>query len=156
MSAKSDSSTSQYKDFIYGLRGALPYLEEFHNETFVVKITGNTLQQQNLSGILDDLILLYRIGIKIIIVHGANAQIRQALQFHGHEEKTLEGRILVPVDSLPVAQQAIANTNWELITKLSRYGSDIFPFSGSLSSGGKSLIFLSFRRALLRKRAGHP
>ncbi len=138
MSAKSNSSTSQFNDFIYGLRGALPYLEEFHNETFVVKITGNTLQQQNLSGLLDDLILLYRIGIKIIIAHGANAQIQQALQFHGHGEKTLEGRILVPVDSLPVVQQAIANTNWELITKLSRYGSDIFPFSGHFLQAEKA------------------
>lgn len=130
MSAKSDSDASQFRDFIHGLRGALPYLEEFHNETFVVKISGNTLRQKNLSGIMDDMILLYRIGIKIIIVHGANAQIGEILQIHGHNEKIVEGRIRVPLESLPIVQQAIASANWKLITKLSRYGRDIFPYSG--------------------------
>ena len=138
MSAKSNSNASQFNDFIYSLRGALPYLEEFYNETFVVKITGNTLQQQNVSGILDDLILLYRTGIKIIIVHSANAQIRQALQFHGLEENIVEGRIVVPMESLTIVQQAIATTNWELITKLSRYGRDIFPFSGHFVQAEKA------------------
>ena len=90
MSGRSDSDSSDFNNFIRGLRGALPYLEEYYNETFVIKISGNTLQQQNLSGILDDLILLYRIGIKIIIVHGAGPQIQEALHFHDHTGKIID------------------------------------------------------------------
>ncbi|MBF0278516.1 MAG: amino-acid N-acetyltransferase [SAR324 cluster bacterium] len=138
MSGRSDTDSSDYNNFIRGLRGALPYLEEYYNETFVIKISGSTLQQQNLSGIIDDLILLYRIGIKIIIVHGAGPQIRQALHFHNHPGKTIEGRLLVAAPSLPIVQQAVATANWNLITKMNRYGRDIFPFSGHFVQAEKT------------------
>ncbi len=129
MSGRSASDASNFDNFIRGLRGALPYLEEYYNETFVIKISGNTLQQQNLSGILDDLILLYRLGIKIIIVHGAGPQIEEALRLHD-TDKTIDGRLVVSTPLLPIVQQAIATTNWNLITKMNRYQRDIFPFSG--------------------------
>ncbi|MBF0287877.1 MAG: amino-acid N-acetyltransferase [SAR324 cluster bacterium] len=125
----SSTYSSDVSEFTRGLRDALPYLEEFYQKTFIIKISGNTLQQQNLPSILDDLILLYRVGIKIIIVHGARPQIQEALQFHGHTAVEEQGHLVVTAPLMPVVKQAIATTNWELITRLSRYGRGIFPFS---------------------------
>ncbi len=124
-----NTNSSGVYEFARGLRDALPYLEEFYQETFIIKISGKTLQQQNLPSILDDLILLYRVGIKVIIVHGAQPQIQEALHFHGHTPIEEQGHLVVTAPLIPIVQQAIATTNWELITKLSRYGRGIFPFS---------------------------
>lgn len=131
---------SNFNDFLRGLRGALPYLEEFYDETFVIKISGNTLQQPNLPGILDDLILLYRIGIKIILIHGAGPQIQETLQEQGKIGIMQEGRLFVSPLLLPIVQQAIATANWNLLTKLSRYGRDIFPFSGHFIQAEKTIF----------------
>jgi len=130
MSSSSLKKSSNFQNFLSGLRGALPYLEEYHNETFVIKISGNTLLQPNLPTILNDLTLLYRIGIKIIIVHGARPQIHKAIQNAKQKVVEKEQRIMVTPSLLPVVQGAIANTNWNLMTNLSRFGQDIFPFSG--------------------------
>ena len=138
MPPPSSAVRSHFNDFIRGLRGALPYLEEFHNETFVIQVSGHTLQQKNLSGILEDLILLHRIGIKIILVHGADPQIQAMLLAHGKTTSHKEGRLFIPLPDLPLAQQAIATTNWQLITHLSRYGGDIFPFSGHFVQAEKA------------------
>ena len=116
--------------FIKNLRASLPYLEKFYNEIFVIKFSGYTLQQDNFSSLLDDLILLRRIGIKIILVHGAAPQVNDLIKLNGHSGGYKDGELFISPTTFPIAQRAIAATNWELITKLSNYGSDFFPITG--------------------------
>ncbi len=130
MPAHSNRRTSNFSEFIRYLRRSLPYLEEFHNETFVIKISGDTLLQNNLPSILDDLVLLHRIGVKIIVVHGAHKQILELLEYHQKEVQYYDGRLLVTEELLPIVKQAVADANWNLMTKLGRHGNSIFPFSG--------------------------
>jgi len=132
-------TASGFTEFIHNLRGALPYLEEFHKETFVIKISGNTLQQQS-SGVLDDLVLLYRVGIKIILVHGATPQIQEILKFHEKTGRVEEGRLIVDESLLPLIQQAIASANWDLMTRLNGYGDDIIPFSSHYVQAEKKVF----------------
>ena len=60
--------------FIHNLRSALTYLEEFHQQTFVIQISGDLLEIHD-SRVIEDLALLQQVGIRIVIVHGAEAQI---------------------------------------------------------------------------------
>ena len=68
--------------FIQNLRASLPYLEEFHHKTFVVQMSGDLLENRN-SRIIEDLALLQQVGIRIVLVHGAETQIRKLLTESG-------------------------------------------------------------------------
>lgn len=125
-----NTTTQTFSSFIKNLRAALPYLEKFYNEIFVIKISGYTLQQDNLPGILDDLVLLRRVGIKIILVHGAAPQVNELIKDAGKSGGYIDGRLVLDASTFPLAYQAIASTNWELINKFSKYGSDFLPVTG--------------------------
>lgn len=116
--------------FIKNLRASLPYLEKFYNEIFVIKFSGYTLEQDNISSILDDLILLRRIGIKIIIIHGVAPQVNNLIKQSGKTGGYKDGTIKINSTTFPIAQRAISSTNWDLLTKLSNYGSDFLPITG--------------------------
>ncbi len=138
---KTESTTTQtFSSFIKNLRAALPYLEKFYNEIFVIKISGYTLQQDNLPGILDDLILLRRVGIKIILVHGAAPQVNELIEEAGKSGGYIDGRLILDSSTFPLAYKAIASTNWELITKFSKYGSDFLPVTGHFLQARKMSI----------------
>jgi len=118
------------QDFIKNLRAALPYLEKFYDEIFVIKLSGYTILQENLPGILDDIILLRRVGIKIILVHGATPQINSLIRQQDKSAGYADGQLTLKESLFPIAQMAIAATNWELVTKLSNYGTDFLPVTG--------------------------
>ena len=56
--------------FIHNLHAALPYLEEFDQQTFVIYFSGEFIEVQN-SRVIKDLALLQQVGISIVLVHGA-------------------------------------------------------------------------------------
>ena len=64
--------------FIHNLRASLPYLEEFHQQTFVVQLSGDLLNGHNFR-VIEDLALLQQVGIRIVLIHGAETQIRKSL-----------------------------------------------------------------------------
>ena len=53
------------------LREALPYIQRFKGQTFVVKLSGKvTEDQENLTSLAEELALLQQVGIRICVVHG--------------------------------------------------------------------------------------
>ena len=62
---------------ISDLRGILQYVPRFRDRIFVVAIDGEIVGSPNFANILLDLAVLRSLSIKIIIVHGASAQIAQ-------------------------------------------------------------------------------
>ena len=54
---------------IRALRGSLPYLEEFHHQIFVVCVNGKLLRRNVAPEIMEELALLHRVGIQLVLVH---------------------------------------------------------------------------------------
>ena len=76
--------------FIHNLRAALPYLEEFDQQTFVIYLSGELIEVQN-SRVIEDLALLQQVGIRIVLVHGAELQIRNLFSSQGLDYHTEDG-----------------------------------------------------------------
>ena len=55
------------------LSEALPYTKQYKNKVVVIKFGGNALSK--IGNVIEDIVLLKRIGIKPIIVHGAGPEI---------------------------------------------------------------------------------
>ena len=115
--------------FIYNLRAALPYLEEFDQQTFVIYLSGGLIEVQN-SRVIEDLALLQQVGIRIILVHGAEFQIRnlyanQALDYH-----TENGVFVVEEKNMPIIEQAVSSANWKLLSRLRNCAHQLQAFTG--------------------------
>ena len=76
--------------FIHNLRASLPYLEEFDQQTFVIYLSGELIDVQN-SRVIEDLALLQQVGIRIVLVHGVEFQIRDLYASQGLDYHTEDG-----------------------------------------------------------------
>jgi amino-acid N-acetyltransferase len=59
------------------LRGILQYVPRFREKVFVVAVDGEIVASPNFSNILLDIAVLRSLSIKVIIVHGASAQVQR-------------------------------------------------------------------------------
>lgn len=59
------------------LRGILQYVPRFREKVFVIAVDGEIVASPNFSNILLDIAVLRSLSIKVIIVHGASAQVQR-------------------------------------------------------------------------------
>ena len=62
------------------LRGILRYVPQFREKTFVVAIDGAIVEDENFSNLLMDVAVLWSLNVRIVLVHGAAAQIQALAQ----------------------------------------------------------------------------
>src|SRR3954462_725556 len=58
------------------LRGIVQYVPRFREKVFVIAVDGEIVASPNFSNILLDIAVLRSLSIKVIIVHGASAQVQ--------------------------------------------------------------------------------
>ena len=115
--------------FIHNLRAALPYLEEFDQQTFVIYLSGELIEVQN-SRVIEDLALLQQVGIRIVLVHGAELQIRNLYAIQGLDYHTEDGVFSVEEKNIPLIEQAVSYANWKLLSRLRSCAHQLQAFTG--------------------------
>jgi len=89
---------------VSALRQALPYLSLFQGSTFVVKVGGALfLDSRALHGFLQQVAVLHRLGIHVVLVHGGGPQITRLAGKLGLETPILDGRRVTSKAALRVA-----------------------------------------------------
>jgi amino-acid N-acetyltransferase len=58
------------------LRGILQYIPQFRERTFVISLDGAVVTDENFGNILMDIAVLRSLNIRVVLVHGASAQIK--------------------------------------------------------------------------------
>ena len=66
--------------------------EEYDHKKFVICLSGELIEFQN-SRVIEDLALLQQVGIRIVLVHGAELQIRNLYASQGLDYHTEKGRV---------------------------------------------------------------
>jgi amino-acid N-acetyltransferase len=92
------------------LRGILQYIPLFRNRPFVISLDGSVLDHKNIGNVLLDIAVLRSLNIKVILVHGAAAQISQLSKKSGVSATDLWGSGKTDEATLEMAIQA-ANLN---------------------------------------------
>ena len=86
------------------LREALPYIQRFKGQTFVVKLSGKvTEDHENLTSLAEELALLHQVGIRICVVHGGGKQLSDLATKLGIEQTIIEGRRVTDDATLEMA-----------------------------------------------------
>jgi len=114
------------------LREALPYIQRFQGQTFVVKLSGKATESpENLSSLAEELALLHQVGIRICVVHGGGKQLSELATRMGIEQTIIEGRRVTDDATLEMAKMIFAGKiNTDILAALRNRGIEAVGLSG--------------------------
>ncbi|MDR2578103.1 MAG: amino-acid N-acetyltransferase [Chitinispirillales bacterium] len=100
------------------IRQAFGYINRFKNEIFVIKIDSALSASSLFPVLVKDLVLLRRMGIKIVLVPGARARINEVLSAYNIECSFSNGVRVSSQDAIPFIQMAAFDVSNRIMTML--------------------------------------
>jgi amino-acid N-acetyltransferase len=88
------------------LRGILHYIPQFREKTFILALDGDIVTDDNFPTLLLDVALLWSLNIRVVLVHGAAAQIQALGQERGIQPSDTEGTGVTDAATLQLAISA--------------------------------------------------
>jgi amino-acid N-acetyltransferase len=101
------------------LRGILQYIPQFREKTFILNVDGAIVTSENFANILLDVAVLRSLNIKVVLVHGASAQIKTLAEERGVQPSDLDGAGITDAATLQLALTAANRLTHELLEGLS-------------------------------------
>jgi amino-acid N-acetyltransferase len=101
------------------LRGILRYIPQFREKTFVISVDGAVVTSENFGNILMDIAVLRSLNIRVVLVHGASAQIKALAAEAGVTPSNLDGVGVTDEPTLKLALAAASRLTHEILEGLS-------------------------------------
>jgi amino-acid N-acetyltransferase len=101
------------------LRGILQYIPQFREKTFIIEVDGVIVTDENFANILLDVAVLRSLNIRVVLVHGASAQIKALAEKQSVKASNLDGTGVTDADTLQVAMDAANRLTHEILEGLS-------------------------------------
>ncbi|MBN1441990.1 MAG: acetylglutamate kinase [Planctomycetes bacterium] len=113
------------------LKQALPYIRQFREKTFVVKLGGELLAlKECLDNLAHDISLLYQLNIRVVIIHGGGPQLSSVAKMLGIESRKVDGRRITDDKMLWVAKMVFAGVSTDILAALRQHGTPGIGLSG--------------------------
>jgi acetylglutamate kinase len=114
------------------LMDALPYIKKYAGEIFVIKYGGSAQINPELKNrFAQDIILLYMVGIKPVIVHGGGKKINELLDKLQVESEFVDGLRVTSEQVMEVVEMVLGgNINKEIINLLNMHGGKALGLTG--------------------------
>ncbi|WP_294962135.1 acetylglutamate kinase [Sulfurimonas sp.] len=114
------------------LLDALPFIKEFRNEIVVIKYGGSAQTSTELKEkFAEDILLMYLVGIKPVIVHGGGSKITEMLDALNIETKFIEGQRVTTKEVMRIAEMILSGEiNKEIVSLLNSHGAKAIGVSG--------------------------
>ncbi len=114
------------------LTEALPYMQRYAGQTFVIKYGGHAMGDPELAhDFAEDVVLLKAVGINPIVVHGGGPQIGAMLKKLNVESRFIDGLRVTNQDTMQVAEMVLSGAiNKELVSWIARAGGRAVGISG--------------------------
>jgi len=114
---------------------ALPYLQRFRGETFVIKYGGSFMDSPDPAvreGVARDAIFLAAAGIKPVLVHGGGKAITRAMEKAGLKANFIQGMRVTDEATVNVVEQVLSHEiNPEVVQTVNRLNGNAKGFSGT-------------------------
>ncbi|MDA1276360.1 MAG: amino-acid N-acetyltransferase [Verrucomicrobia bacterium] len=101
------------------LRGILQYIPRFRQKVFILSLDGAIVADENFANILLDIALLRSLNIRVVLVHGAAAQIQALSEQLRIAPTDLDGRGVTDAKTLKLALTAANQVTHEIMEGLS-------------------------------------
>ena len=114
------------------LTQALPYIKRYTGKTVVVKYGGNAMINETLKQqVMEDIVLLWLIGVKIVLIHGGGPEISELMKKVGKESVFVDGLRVTDKESMEIVQMVLAGkVNKTLVNLLEMKGGRAVGLSG--------------------------
>jgi acetylglutamate kinase len=114
------------------LTEALPYMQRYAGQTFVVKYGGHAMGDPELArDFAEDVVLLKAVGINPVVVHGGGPQIGAMLKKLGVESQFVDGLRVTDAETAKVAEMVLSGAiNKEIVTWIGEAGGRAVGISG--------------------------
>lgn len=123
--------------FVSLVRSSAPYINAHRGKTFVIGFSGKLVASDAFAHVVHDLTLLHSLGINLVLVHGARAQIAEKVAAAGAEISYVNGLRITDELALTCAKEANGSVRVEIEAQFSR-GLPNSPMAGAhlqLASG---------------------
>ncbi|NTW91822.1 MAG: acetylglutamate kinase [Methanoregulaceae archaeon] len=115
------------------LTEALPYIQQFHGRTMVIKLGGHAMVD---TAILDtairDAVLLELVGIKVVLVHGGGPEITEKMKAMGKKPRFVSGLRITDEETLEIAQMVlVGKINSNIVSLIAKCGGKAVGISGN-------------------------
>jgi len=101
------------------LRGILQYIPQFREKTFILAIDGAIVTDENFATLLLDVAVLRSLNIRVVLVHGASAQIKSLADEANTKVSDLDGAGITDANTLKLALTAANRLTHEILEGLS-------------------------------------
>jgi len=101
------------------LRGILQYIPQFREKTFVLAVDGAIVTDENFATLLLDVAVLRSLNIRVVLVHGASAQIKALAEGQKISASDLDGAGITDAATLQIALTAANRLTHEILEGLS-------------------------------------
>lgn len=103
---------------------AMPWLQRFRGETFLIKFGGSAMDDPELvDGLLRDIVFLELAGINPVVVHGGGKAISRAMEQHGIEPRFAGGLRITDERTISIVEDTLNHViNRNLVGSINRYG----------------------------------
>ena len=114
------------------LTQALPYIKQYTGKIVVVKYGGNAMIDEQLKQqVMEDIVLLWLIGVKVVLVHGGGPEISEFMQKLGKQPKFVDGLRVTDQETVDIVQMVLAGkVNKTLVNLLQMKGGKAVGLSG--------------------------
>ncbi|PCJ44141.1 MAG: amino-acid N-acetyltransferase [Moraxellaceae bacterium] len=106
-------------DYITWFRSTSPYINSHRNKTFVIGFDGEAINHSNFHHVIHDIALLESLGIRLILVHGAEHQVQEKLTQQGATQKQVDGKRITDNHHLKTVVEAAGCVRIEIEALLS-------------------------------------
>ncbi len=114
------------------LTEALPYIQQFHGKTMVIKLGGHAMVDGIILGkAISDVVLLQLVGIKVVLVHGGGPEITEKMKALGKQPKFVGGLRITDEETLEIAQMVlVGKINSNIVSLIAKCGGKAVGISG--------------------------
>ena len=114
------------------LTQALPYIQRYNGKVVVVKYGGNAMIDEQLKAqVMEDIVLLWLVGVKVVLVHGGGPEINEVMDRFGKKPEFVNGLRVTDRETMDIVQMVLAGkVNKTLVNLLEMNGGKAMGISG--------------------------
>ncbi len=114
------------------LTQALPHIKRYNGKVICVKYGGNAMVNDELKHqVMEDIVLLWLIGVKIVLIHGGGPEINEVMDKFGKQPVFVDGLRVTDKETVDIVQMVLAGkVNKTLVNLLESYGGKAMGISG--------------------------
>ena len=114
------------------LTAALPYIKKYSGKVVVVKYGGNAMINPQLKEqVMEDIVLLWLIGVKVVLIHGGGPEINETMAKLGKKAEFVNGLRVTDKETVDIVQMVLAGkVNKTLVNLIQMKGGHAVGLSG--------------------------